>query len=97
MTEGWRQLPAACRLPAGLATLLPASQAGGHLARLSLLAVWACCQAARTRAALMPVPVLGGRMQGTWPTGIQAPLMDVGEFECLDYVYVWTAPDHEVK
>lgn len=36
-------------------------------------------------------------VQGTWPTGIQAPLMDVGEFECLDYVYVWTAPDYEVK
>ncbi len=36
-------------------------------------------------------------MQGTWPTGIQAPLMDVGKFECLDYVYVWTARDYEVK
>lgn len=39
----------------------------------------------------------GREPPGTWPTGIQAPLMDVGEFECLDYVYVWTAPDHEVK
>lgn len=23
--------------------------------------------------------------------------MDVGEFECLDYVYVWTAPDYTSK
>jgi endonuclease/exonuclease/phosphatase family metal-dependent hydrolase len=36
-------------------------------------------------------------VQGTWPTGIQAPLMDVGDFECLDYVYVWTAPEYTSK
>ena len=35
--------------------------------------------------------------QGTWPTGIQAPLMDEGPFECLDYVYVWEAPGFDVK
>lgn len=35
--------------------------------------------------------------QGTWPTGIQAPLMDHGDFECLDYVYVWAAPSYDVK
>ncbi|KAL4433763.1 hypothetical protein ABPG75_000204 [Micractinium tetrahymenae] len=39
----------------------------------------------------------GREPQGTWPTGIQAPLMDKGEFECLDYVYIWTAPDYDVK
>lgn len=36
-------------------------------------------------------------LQGTWPTGIQAPLMDEGPFECLDYVYVWAAPGYRVK
>lgn len=36
-------------------------------------------------------------LQGTWPTGIQAPLMDEGDFECLDYVYVWSAPGYDVK
>ncbi len=36
-------------------------------------------------------------LQGTWPTGIQAPLMDEGPFECLDYVYVWAAPDYSIK
>lgn len=36
-------------------------------------------------------------MQGTWPTGIQAPLMDHGKFECLDYCYVWQAPGYQVK
>lgn len=35
--------------------------------------------------------------QGTWPTGIQAPLMDEGPFECLDFIYVWTAPGYSVK
>lgn len=39
----------------------------------------------------------GCEPQGTWPTGIKAPLMDEGEFECLDYVYVWAAPDVSVK
>eukprot|EP00887_Chlorella_sp_A99_P003752 scaffold7.g3752.t1 len=34
----------------------------------------------------------GGREPGyTWPTGIQAPLMDRGPAECLDYIYVWSA------
>ena len=42
-----------------------------------------------------PAPWLA--VQGTWPTGIQAPLMDEGDFECLDYVYVWTAPDYTSK
>jgi len=36
-------------------------------------------------------------VQGTWPTGIKAPLMDEGGFECLDYVYIWAAPDYNVK
>ncbi|PSC67693.1 endonuclease exonuclease phosphatase family [Micractinium conductrix] len=39
----------------------------------------------------------GQEPQGTWPTGIQAPLMDEGPFECLDYVYVWEAPGFDVK
>ena len=43
---------------------------------------------------LPPLPAL---LQGTWPTGIQAPLMDVGDFECLDYVYIWTAPGYNVE
>ncbi|KAI7843384.1 hypothetical protein COHA_002982 [Chlorella ohadii] len=41
--------------------------------------------------------VHGSEPQGTWPTGIQAPLMDEGDFECLDYVYVWSAPGYDVK
>ncbi len=45
-------------------------------------------------AVLMPPPL---RLQGTWPTGIKAPLMDEGDFECLDYVYIWTAPDYSVR
>ena len=36
-------------------------------------------------------------LQGTWPTGIQAPLMDVGDFETLDFVYLWAAPGYDVK
>jgi hypothetical protein len=36
-------------------------------------------------------------LQGTWPTGIKAPLMDRGPFECLDFVYVWAAPQHDVR
>ena len=38
----------------------------------------------------------GQEPDGTWPTGIQAPLMDYGEFECLDYVYVWAADGYKV-
>ncbi|PRW20733.1 endonuclease exonuclease phosphatase family [Chlorella sorokiniana] len=41
--------------------------------------------------------VHGSEPPGTWPTGIQAPLMDEGDFECLDYVYVWSAPGYDVK
>lgn len=29
--------------------------------------------------------------QGTWPSGIEAPLAEDGPFECLDYVYLWEA------
>lgn len=29
--------------------------------------------------------------QGTWPSGIEAPLAEEGPFECLDYVYLWEA------
>jgi len=36
-------------------------------------------------------------LQGTWPTGIQAPLMDRGEFECLDFIYVWAADGYSVQ
>lgn len=39
----------------------------------------------------------GREPPGTWPTGLQAPLMDHGAFECLDYVYVWAAEGFEVK
>lgn len=39
----------------------------------------------------------GREPQGTWPTGIEAPLRDTGDFDCLDYVYVWTAPNHTVR
>ena len=38
----------------------------------------------------------GKEPEGTWPTGIEAPLMDHGEFECLDYVYVWAADGYAV-
>lgn len=30
-------------------------------------------------------------VQGTWPSGIEAPLAEEGPFECLDYVYLWEA------
>lgn len=33
----------------------------------------------------------------TWPTGIQAPLMDHGPAECLDYVYIWADERYEVR
>lgn len=39
----------------------------------------------------------GREPHGTWPTGIKAPLMDHGPFECLDYVYVWAAPGYAVR
>lgn len=39
----------------------------------------------------------GREPEGTWPTGIQAPLMDHGPYETLDYVYVWAAEGYEVK
>ncbi|GAB4819897.1 hypothetical protein N2152v2_006943 [Parachlorella kessleri] len=39
----------------------------------------------------------GSEPQGTWPTGIQAPLMDRGEFECLDFIYVWAADGYTVQ
>ena len=39
----------------------------------------------------------GAEPQGTWPTGIQAPLMDRGPRECLDYVYVWAAPGFDLQ
>ncbi|EFN51824.1 expressed protein [Chlorella variabilis] len=44
-------------------------------------------------------PQAGGAasFSGTWPTGIEAPLRDTGDFDCLDYVYVWTAPNHTVR
>ena len=44
-----------------------------------------------------PAPPLHLHLQGTWPTGIEAPLRDHGEFECLDYVYVWAAPGFDVQ
>lgn len=39
----------------------------------------------------------GREPEGTWPTGIQAPLMDHGDFECLDYVYVWAPEGFSLK
>lgn len=35
--------------------------------------------------------VHGSEPQGTWPSGIEAPLAEEGPFECLDYVYLWEA------
>uniref|UniRef100_A0A383VFS8 Endonuclease/exonuclease/phosphatase domain-containing protein n=1 Tax=Tetradesmus obliquus TaxID=3088 RepID=A0A383VFS8_TETOB len=32
----------------------------------------------------------------TWPSGIQAPLMDEGEPHCADYVYAWQAPGYQL-
>lgn len=62
------------------------------------------CIASRKHRGLLhgPLAQLPGRrctaaVQGTWPTGIQAPLMDEGCFECLDFVYVWTAPGYTVE
>jgi len=40
--------------------------------------------------------VHGREPKGTWPTGIQAPLVDTGAYECLDYVYVWEGEGWEV-
>ena len=50
----------------------------------------------QTFSSVLPTPPMP-ELQGTWPTGIQAPLMDEGDFECLDYVYVWSAPGYDVK
>lgn len=33
----------------------------------------------------------------TWPSGLQAPLMDQGEPHCADYLYVYTAPGHAIE
>lgn len=38
----------------------------------------------------------GKEPEGTWPTGIQAPLMDEGLFECLDYIYIWEGDSYTV-
>lgn len=40
--------------------------------------------------------VHGQEPKGTWPTGIKAPLVDKGLYECLDYVYVWEGEGWEV-
>lgn len=41
--------------------------------------------------------VHGREPEVTWPSGLQAPLMDEGEPHCADYVYVWHAPGHTVS
>lgn len=39
----------------------------------------------------------GEEPQFTWPSGLKAPLMDVGEPYCADYVYIWQSPGHSVQ
>ncbi|WIA32521.1 hypothetical protein OEZ86_003335 [Tetradesmus obliquus] len=38
----------------------------------------------------------GSEPSHTWPSGIQAPLMDEGEPHCADYVYAWQAPGYQL-
>ncbi|KAF6261280.1 Endonuclease/exonuclease/phosphatase [Scenedesmus sp. NREL 46B-D3] len=38
----------------------------------------------------------GSEPSFTWPSGIQAPLMDEGEPHCADYVYAWQAPGYQL-
>lgn len=39
----------------------------------------------------------GAEPHSTWPTGIKAPFMDHGDPECLDYVYLWSAPGYKLQ
>lgn len=39
----------------------------------------------------------GMEPRSTWPTGIQAPFMDHGDAECLDYIYLWAAPGYKLQ
>lgn len=32
----------------------------------------------------------------TWPSGLQAPLMDTGEPHCADYIYVYESPGYAI-
>jgi hypothetical protein len=59
----------------------PVTQADSSWRALLLL----CLQAAH-----------GSEPSFTWPSGIQAPLMDEGEPHCADYVYAWQAPGHQL-
>ena len=32
----------------------------------------------------------------TWPSGLRAPLMDIGDPHCADYIYLWQSPAAEL-